>query len=141
MVSKKSSKLRQRAEEILNAHSLDKTPHSSELAKVLQELDTCQIELELQNEELQNTEIALRNEAAIHYRHYDRAPVGYVTLTTKNNIVEVNKTFIKMLGLTGKNAILNKKFTDYIKYEDQDIFYLFIQSLTQSQGPQNCVVV
>lgn len=49
MVSKESSKLRQRAEETLNAHSLDKTPHSSELAKVLQELDTYQIELELQN--------------------------------------------------------------------------------------------
>tara|TARA_R110002049_G_scaffold52463_2_gene146875 strand:+ start:5382 stop:5888 length:507 start_codon:yes stop_codon:yes gene_type:complete len=139
-MSKKLSNLRQRAEEILKVHSLDKVPNSSELAIVLHELDTYQIELELQNEVLQKTEVALRNEAIIHFRHDDIAPVGYVTLNTKNNIIELNKIFVNMLGLASKEDILNKKFTHYIKNEDQDIFNLFMQSLIQNQCPQSCEV-
>tara|TARA_R110001606_G_scaffold361754_7_gene515227 strand:- start:136188 stop:138398 length:2211 start_codon:yes stop_codon:yes gene_type:complete len=138
MMSKKLSSLRQRAEEILKTHSFDNALIGSELAEVLHELDTYQIELELQNEELQEAEKALRDEVAIHYRHYDIAPVGYVTLNSTNNIIELNKTFESMLGLARKEDILNKKFTHYIKYKDQDIFYMFLQSLIQSQRPQSC---
>ncbi|MFT5718360.1 MAG: diguanylate cyclase (GGDEF)-like protein/PAS domain S-box-containing protein [Oleiphilaceae bacterium] len=138
MMSKKLANLRQHAETILNANSVGKMPHSDQLAKVLHELDTYQIELELQNEELLQTEKELRTEAAIHFRHYEMAPVAYVTLNTKNNILELNKTFLSMLGLTRKEDILNKKFTNYIKDEDQDIFYLFIQTLIQSQSRQSC---
>ncbi len=137
-MSEKSYNLRQRAEERLKAHSLDKAPNSSELAKVLHELDTYEIELELQNEELQKTEKELRNEAAVHFRHYEIAPVAYVTLNSKNNIIELNKTFVSMLGLASKEDILNNKVTNYIKDEDQDIFYLFIQTLIQSNSPQSC---
>lgn len=134
----KFSNLRQRAEEILKANSVGKMPYSAELAKVLHELDTYQIELELQNEELQKAEKELRTEATIHFQHYEMAPVGYVTLDTKNNIIELNKTFVSMLGLTNKEDILNKKFTNYIKDEDQDIFYLFMQTLINSRSPQSC---
>lgn len=138
MRSKKLSSLRQRVEETLKANSLDKEPDCSELAKIIHELDIYQLELESQNEALQKTEKALRNEAAIHYRHYDKAPVGYVTLNTKNSIIELNKTFVHMLDLADKEAILNKKFTSYIKDEDQDVFYLFLQSLIQNPHSQSC---
>ncbi|MFT5717880.1 MAG: PAS domain S-box-containing protein, partial [Oleiphilaceae bacterium] len=137
-MSDKLSNLRQRAEAMLKANPVAKVPHNDELAKVLHELDTYQIELELQNEELQQTEKELRTEAAIHFRHYEMAPVAYVTLNTKNNILELNKTFVSMLGLTSKEDILNTKLTNYIKDEDQDIFYLFTQTLIQSQSPQSC---
>lgn len=137
-MSEKLSNLRQRAEEILKANPLGKATNNSELAKVLHELDTYQIELELQNEELQKTEKELRNEAKSHFRHYEMAPVAYVTLNNKNNIIELNKTFVDMLGLAGKEDVLNTRFTNYIKNEDQDIFYLFMQSLLQSQCAQSC---
>jgi diguanylate cyclase (GGDEF)-like protein/PAS domain S-box-containing protein len=137
-MSEKFSNLRQRAEEILKANSIGEVPYSAELAKVIHELDTYQIELELQNEELQKAEKELRTEIALHFRHYEMAPVAYVTLNNKNNIIELNKTFVNMLGLAGKEDVLNIKFTHYIKDEDQDIFYLFIQSLIQSQSPQSC---
>lgn len=137
-MSDKSSNLRQRAEAILNANSSGNAANNSKLAKLLHELDTYQIELELQNQELKNTDQELRNEAAIHFRHYEMAPVGYVTLNTKSNILEINKTLVSMLGLAGKEDILSKKFTNYIKNEDQDIFYIFMQTLIESQSPQSC---
>ncbi|MDO7711865.1 MAG: EAL domain-containing protein [Pseudomonadota bacterium] len=139
-MSEKFTNLRQRAEEILKANSIGEVPYSTELAKVIHELNTYQIELELQNKELQKAEKELRTEIDLHFRHYEMAPVAYVTLNNKNNIIELNKTFVNMLGLAGKEDILNLKFTNYIKDEDQDIFYLFMQTLIQSPSPspQSC---
>lgn len=138
MMSKKLSALRQRAEEILQANSIDKATNNSELAKLIYELDTYQIELELQNQELRETEKELKKEAMSHFRHFEMAPVAYVTLNAKNSIIELNQTFVSMLGLASKDDILNKKFTHFIKDEDQDIFYLFLQALIQNQCPQSC---
>ena len=86
--SDKFSELRKKAEEILKlTDHVDGVINNSELAKLLQELDTYRIELELQNEELHltNTELnslqdELEEEISVHFRHYDIAPVGYATI-------------------------------------------------------------
>ena len=91
----KFSELRKKAEDILKLFNhVDTVANNTDLAKLLHELDTYRIELELQNEELQLTNAELNSlqdeleeEISVHFRHYDIAPVGYVTIDVYKNIV------------------------------------------------------
>ncbi len=112
--------------------------------KILHELDTYRIELELQNEALQAAnkdlhivQTQLEDEVAVHFRHYDIAPVGYVTLNHQCIIVELNETLASLLGLS-KQDLLNHPFSDFIYKADQDIFYFCRQALINTQKPQSC---
>lgn len=137
--------LRERAKKILNNRSLDiQSTKKTELAELLEELDTYRIELELQNEDLKQanenlrrTEEALRNEIAIHYRHYDIAPAGYLTLNPKKFIIDINLTLANLLGVE-RSQLLQKNFTNFIIESDQDVFYFFLQRLSDTHQLQSC---
>ncbi|MFQ3235190.1 MAG: diguanylate cyclase (GGDEF)-like protein/PAS domain S-box-containing protein [Paraglaciecola sp.] len=141
----KFSQLRKRAENIIkttsNSAIIDK---NSELFRLLHELDTYKIELELQNEDLHaaNTTLnilhdKLKAEIAIHYRHFDIAPVGYITLDSSHNIVEINQTLVEQLKLA-KSDFLGKPFNHFIFSEDKDKFYLCSQKLLNKNKQQTC---
>lgn len=141
----KFSELRQKAEKILttNTHP-EEINNNINLVKLLHELDTYRIELELQNEELQsaNTELntlhdMLKKEISIHFRHYDIAPVGYITLDINNNIIEINQTLAIKLE-SHKRDFLGRPFNSLIFSEDQDIFYFCYQKIINEKKPQAC---
>ncbi|SIS44498.1 bifunctional diguanylate cyclase/phosphodiesterase [Neptunomonas antarctica] len=137
--------LRKRAEDILKMISEPtNVQKDSDLFRLLHELDTYRIELELQNEELHtaNTELhilqdTLKEEIAIHFRHYDIAPVGYVTLDRSYSIIELNQTLVRMLHLI-KEDCLKHFFSKFIRQEDQDTFYFCCQKLITEKKPQTC---
>ncbi|MEY3872725.1 MAG: hypothetical protein RLZZ296_1720 [Pseudomonadota bacterium] len=66
--------------------------------RLVHELQVHQIELEIQNEELTQTLTEVNSLRAKYLDLYDFAPVGYFTLDTKGNIVELNLRAAKMLG-------------------------------------------
>ena len=66
--------------------------------RLVHELQVHQIELEIQNEELTQTLTEVNALRAKYLDLYDFAPVGYFTLDTKGNIVELNLRAAKMLG-------------------------------------------
>jgi len=138
----KFASLRKRAEEVLKV-STDSIPKTQdvEFLHLLHELDTYRIELELQHNELHEANAQLHEThkqlQKIHYRHYEIAPIGYITLDQKNLILEVNQTLASMLGLT-KKQLLNHFFTDFIQQSDQDIFYFCHQALINSKTFQSC---
>lgn len=84
-------------------------------------LQVHQIELELQNEELRNTQVELEKSYKQFYQLYHKAPVGYVVLTEVGLIAQVNDTFCEMLNCTNDD-LLNTTFSKLLPVSDQDVF-------------------
>lgn len=143
--SDKFSQLRKRAEAILKLKSnVGSNDNNLDLIRLLHELDTYRIELELQNEDLHtaNTELndfqeRLKEEISVHFRHFDIAPVGYLTLDDANKIIEVNQTLALKLKLD-KKALLDRPFGEFILSDDQDEFYFCSQNLRTNKTAQSC---
>ena len=141
----KFSLLRKKAEDILMmADHPDVIDNNVDLVRLLHELDTYRIELELQNEELHsaNAELnslhdMLKEEISVHFRHYDIAPVGYITVDMNNNILELNQTLAIKLELH-KRDLLGRPFNSFIFADDQDFFYFCCKKIITDKKPQTC---
>ena len=99
--------LRQRAEAITRhmfsaEATSDRLLSPAESQKVLHELRVHQIELEMQNETLRDAQEALEESRDRYVDLYDFAPVGYLTLTDKGMIEEINLTSATLLGVERK---------------------------------------
>ncbi len=106
-----------------------------QITHTVHELRVHQIELEMQNEELRRAQGELDVARARYFDLYDLAPVGYCTLSEQGLILEVNLTAVKMLGAT-RSQILKRPISQFILYEDQDIYYSHRSHLFQSEEPQ-----
>ncbi|MCM2285199.1 MAG: PAS domain S-box protein [Desulfobacula sp.] len=134
----KFNELRRQAEELMSKSDFSRTVVAVEdPLRLIHELQTFQIELELQNEELHRSQQELM-EFKIHYTQlYDFTPVGYVTLDSKGKIINANLTLARMLA-TERSSLLNRPLSDHILPRDQDIYYLHLQRLFESKKRQIC---
>lgn len=132
--------LRKRAE-IRLAETQDRLEEmdGQQIRKLLYELRTHQIELEMQNEELRAAQTALAEERDRYTALYDFAPVGYVTLGDNNVILEANLTVTDMLGID-RAKLLETRLTDYICPKDQDKFYQLHRRVTAAVRKSSCRV-
>ena len=89
---------------------------------LVQELQVHQIELELQNEELNRAQQELELSRANYFDLYDLAPVGYLTLSARNLILELNLTAATLVG-SERGSLLNLPFPQLIHPEDQALYY------------------
>ncbi|MFA6188096.1 MAG: ATP-binding protein [Sulfuricurvum sp.] len=94
-----------------------------EIKRVYYELQVQKIELEMQNNQLKLIQGELVTQRNRYSDLYDLAPVGYCTLTSAGLILEGNNTAANLLGVS-QSDLVNKKITDFILQEDQDIYYL-----------------
>ena len=132
------SKLRQLAERQLNTRSKASGNISADnLDEVVHDLAVHQIELEMQNEELIRIQEELAESRNNYLSLYDFAPIGYFTLDTKGQVLEVNLTGAKFLGIE-RGHLLNKKFTRFIAKEDQDLFYFYTKNVFKNDAMQSC---
>jgi PAS domain S-box-containing protein len=130
--------LRKRAEELLAASHSSSMPQSmNELSILLHELDTHRIELELQNDELLQTQRQLQDITQDYIDFYNLSPVGYLTLNVAGIILKANMTLTTMLGVE-KKAVIHKPFSDFILDIDQDVLYFYHQKLLSNKGIQSC---
>jgi PAS domain S-box-containing protein len=134
----KFNELRRQAEELMSKPDFSRTSIEVEdPLRLIHELQTFQIELELQNDELRRSQQELM-EFKIHYAQlYDFTPVGYVTLDSKGKIINANLTLARMLA-TERSSLLNRPLSDHILPRDQDIYYLHLQRLFESKKRQIC---
>jgi PAS domain S-box-containing protein len=130
--------LRHQAEERLEKQlvGLDKA-NSKEMQELLHELQVHQIELEMQNDELRRVQQELDASRVKYFDLFDLAPVGYLTLSEKGIILEVNLTATTMLCVD-RDHLLRQSLTRFIVREDQDIYYLHRKKLFETQSPQVC---
>ena len=89
--------------------------------QIIHELQVHQIELDLQNEELRNSQIALEESRAQFMDLYHNAPVGYVVLDHSGIISQVNATFARMVNREPSH-LLGKPLAHYILGEDRPVF-------------------
>jgi PAS domain S-box-containing protein len=89
----------------------------------IHDLQVHQIELEMQNEELRNTQIELTESRDRYSDLYEFAPIGYVTLDKDGRILENNLAAAKMLGVE-RQALLRANISKYIGRESQDDWHL-----------------
>src|ERR1035437_4198138 len=68
--------------------------------ELLHELHVYQIKLEMQNETLRQTQIALEESRDRYLDLYEFAPVGYLTLNDKGMIWEINHTGAALFDVT-----------------------------------------
>ena len=134
--------LRKRAEEIFWGKAVGRTEieeslSPDEVRQMLYELRVHQIELEMQNNELRQTQGELEASRAQYFDLYDLAPVGYCTLSEEGLILEANVTTANMLGVA-RDALVKQPLTRFVLPEDQDICYRHHKLLFETGTPQVC---
>ncbi|MFA5904812.1 MAG: PAS domain S-box protein [Desulfobacula sp.] len=134
----KFNQLRRQAEKLMQGREVIPPAVATEdPMKLIHELQTYQIELELQNEELQTAHEELETSRASYFDLYDSAPAGYITLSEKGLILKANLAAAAMLG-EDRSELIRRRFSDFILKEDQDIHYLYRNQLFESKEPMEC---
>jgi PAS domain S-box-containing protein len=112
----KNSELAERLASSLSA--LEDSKEKPELQLLTNNLQTHQIELEMQNRELRETQEKLEQSHNRYVDLYDFAPVGYLTLNNKGCILDINLAGASMLGVE-RSQILNQPLTQWLEPEYQ----------------------
>jgi PAS domain S-box-containing protein len=119
--SSDSSDLRREAEERLKAEAAPPEELSpAEAARLIHELQVHQIELELQNEELRLSQARLEDSRSRYADLYDFAPVGYLTLDERGQIIEANLTAASLLGVE-RRRLLGRIFPLFLVEADRQV--------------------
>ncbi len=133
-----ASDFRKQAEGKTNPGTIDiKKLSESAVRKLAYELQVHQIELEMQNEELRISQLALGEARDRYSRLYNLAPVGYLTLSDKGVILEINLKGAAMLGVERKHLI-GKPLGLFITQDDQDIFYKHRNRVIKAEEKSAC---
>jgi PAS domain S-box-containing protein len=139
--------LRRRAERIArkertqspNRSTTPEVPGADETLRILHELRTHQIELEMQNDELRRSRAEVDAGLRRYTDLYDLAPVGYCTVSRDGVIQEANLTAAALLGVP-RGSMIKKPMSQYIRNQDQDLYYLHRKKLFETGTPQVCEV-
>ena len=105
--------------------------------ELVYKLRSFQIELELQNEELRQTQQKLLDTQKKYSDLYDFAPIGYLTISNKGTIMEGNLTASMMFGVE-KGNLIKQPFSAFIFPEDQDVYYQGRKRFISSQKSSEC---
>ncbi|MBK9442833.1 MAG: PAS domain S-box protein [Comamonadaceae bacterium] len=111
----------------------ESTPTRS-ATETLHELQVHQIELEMQNEALRQTQLAFEQQRDRYLDLYEFAPVGYLTLSAEGIITEINLTGAKLLGRERK-ALLQHRFAACVAPADRDVWLRHFLSVKQHAAP------
>jgi diguanylate cyclase (GGDEF)-like protein/PAS domain S-box-containing protein len=132
--------LRARARKFLEKSSweLDKIP-PTEIQKLVQELQINQIELDIQNEALRQSQGETEAALAKYADLYDSAPIGYFTFTPQGLILEANLTGVGLLGVE-RGSLLGTPFLPHVVPAYRPEFRAHLQKVFATQARQFCTV-
>jgi PAS domain S-box-containing protein len=130
--------LRTRAERILDAESPEaRTEVQRSVSELVEELQTHQIELELQNEELQSARQALETSQVRYRTLFDFAPVTYLILDADGLVIDINVTGVDLLHVT-RRRIIDKPLWLYVRPEHRDRLARHIKTVIDQGSEQAC---
>jgi len=89
--------------------------------RALHDLQVHQVELEMQNRELRETQGLLEESRSRYADLYDFAPVGYCTLDLEGRITEINLSGAAMLG-SPRDSLTNRSFASVALLRDRNRF-------------------
>ncbi|MEI7615823.1 MAG: PAS domain-containing protein, partial [Actinomycetota bacterium] len=106
---------------------------------LLHELRVHQFELEIQNEELKHSQIALEVSRKKYFKLYDIAPAGYCTLSGTGLVIEANLKACELFGLD-RIYLKRQLFSSFIFKDDLHIYYQAVRNLSKTGDSQTCEV-
>src|SRR5215831_3681993 len=92
---------------------------------LLKELQVHQLELEIQNRELRETQQQLAHSRLRYADLYDFSPIGYASLSESLAIEEINITGGKLLG-DNPHKLIGRNFADFVVENDIERFKDYI---------------
>jgi two-component system cell cycle sensor histidine kinase/response regulator CckA len=120
---KKMNTLRRKAEaRVADSYGVAESAGEAEIQRLLHDLRVHQIELEMQNEELRESQRASERSRDRYLELYHNAPVGYVVTDSAGIILQVNKTFGHMLDLEIA-GMQHQPLSSMIYADDRELFY------------------
>lgn len=93
--------------------------NSRPAAELLHELQVHQVELEMKNENLQQSQIELEASRERYANLYEFSPVGFLTLNKSCQITKVNHTGSAMLGME-RSQLHNRRVDAFVALADRD---------------------
>ncbi len=123
-----SNSLRSSAEQQLSRNPRLLAVYSSE--EILHELKVHQIELEMQNEALRQSQEALEISRDRYIDMYEFSPVGKVTISEDGLISEINLKASSLLGVDRANLV-HKRFSHFVAKSDVDRWHRLFLSIKQ----------
>lgn len=105
----------------------------NDLDYALRNLNKYKIELELRNRDLSDTKRLLEESKNRYLDLYDNAPVGYLSFDQDGNILEVNLTAIRMLGMD-RESLIGSPFTACIAPGERRQFCSHIRQVFKSEA-------
>ncbi len=131
-----SKTLRQRAEAIARKSRTgieDMAPE--DIQALVHKLEVHQIELQLQNEELIQTQVDLANARDCYAERYEFAPVGCVVLDKNGTVLEANAAAATLLGIDRRD-LTHSMLTEFVASEAQDDFHAHLLAAADTDDRQ-----
>ena len=132
--------LRARAKRFLvkSGPELDKIP-LTEIQKLVQELQIHQVELDMQNEELRQSQGETEAALAKYADLYDSAPIGYFTFNPQGVILEANLTGIRLLEVE-RGSLMGTPFLSHVVPAFRPEFTGHLHQVFATQARQFCTL-
>ena len=126
---KGSKDLRTRAEESLKSEP-DRPDDAllEEANSLIHELRVHQIELEMQNEELRRVQNDLEISRSQYSDLYDFAPVGYLSMNRQGQIIDLNLTAARQLGME-RGCLINQHLQYFVFQLDKKEFFSHLKAI------------
>jgi PAS domain S-box-containing protein len=136
MEDKKYDLLYKKAETFLKKQGSAKGVNPADAMGIIHEVSTYRVELDMQNDELQKTQLEFEESRDKYLNLYNLAPIAYLTIDKDDTILEANITCIELFGVNNnlKGLILSK----FIESKSQDVFYLHKQKVFETMKKQSC---
>ncbi len=135
-----NKELRKRANELYkNQLSAGDTVNSEDIKKIIEELRIHQIELELQNQDLKQTQEELMRINEEYIKLYDYAPISYITINSEKHIIKANLTFVQLIGYS-KQEITGNELSKFTASESQDTLYLHLRKINKNHLRDSCEI-
>ena len=131
-------RLRREAEARLASASLALSSNASP-QELLRELQVHRIELEMQNEELRRSQVALEESRDRYLDLYEYAPVAYLTLTPRGLISGINLTGAQLFR-EERRHILHRDLEQYVLEEDRDRYRQLLSVMIEHCDRRTCAV-
>jgi len=105
--------------------------------EILRDLQVCQVELEIQNDELKRAHAIMEEYRERYLDCYDVVPVGCITLSQEGMIDEINPACSVQLGHE-RGKLLSRSFADFIAPEDRDHWDQYFIRVLQRNHELTC---
>jgi PAS domain S-box-containing protein len=130
--------LKRRAQEILRGQEPPlEALEGRDARKLVQELQIHQIELEMQNEELRQTQVQLQTSTELYRDLYNQAPVAYINLDHEGGVLDVNQAAVDLLGMS-RERLLRMNIYPLIQAGHQDTFYRHCREIIKTRRKRSC---